>query len=151
MLSVALARGLDAQALAERTGAELADELGVRLLAHAWALELDVAAGGGGHFRGRCYGFGGGEHRQQRVEGHALGQRVPLQHDVDAVQPPQHRNLQLRRIAQTRQSCCDVTLTARDCGPPGGCLERNVAALEKHIREQVVPRHCSKNSVVRLR
>jgi rubredoxin-NAD+ reductase len=45
MLSVALARGLDAQALAERTGAGLADELGVRLLAHAWALEFDVARG----------------------------------------------------------------------------------------------------------
>jgi rubredoxin-NAD+ reductase len=42
-LSVALARGLDADALVEQRGPELAAELGVRLLARAWALELDVA------------------------------------------------------------------------------------------------------------
>ncbi len=41
-LSVALARGLAPQALVERSGPALAGELGVRLLAHAWALELDV-------------------------------------------------------------------------------------------------------------
>ena len=41
-LSVALARGLTPLALVERPGAALAGELGVRLLAHAWALELDV-------------------------------------------------------------------------------------------------------------
>ncbi|RPH44225.1 MAG: rubredoxin [Burkholderiales bacterium] len=43
VLSVALARGLSAQALAERSGPELAAELGVRLLARTWALDLDVA------------------------------------------------------------------------------------------------------------
>jgi len=40
-LSVALARGLSARTLVERSGPELAAELGVRLLARAWALELD--------------------------------------------------------------------------------------------------------------
>lgn len=42
-LSVALAKGLTPQRLVERPGAALAAELGVRLLAHAWALDLDVA------------------------------------------------------------------------------------------------------------
>jgi rubredoxin-NAD+ reductase len=41
-LSVALARGQTPAALIERPGAALAAELGVRLLAHTWALELDV-------------------------------------------------------------------------------------------------------------
>ena len=41
-LSVALARGLAPDGLIERSGPALADELGVDLLAHAWALELDV-------------------------------------------------------------------------------------------------------------
>jgi rubredoxin-NAD+ reductase len=41
-LSVALAKGLTPGALVERPGPALAAELGVRLLAHAWALELDV-------------------------------------------------------------------------------------------------------------
>jgi rubredoxin-NAD+ reductase len=41
-LSVALARGLSPAAIVERPGPELAAELGVRLLARAWALELDV-------------------------------------------------------------------------------------------------------------
>ncbi|MFM1989099.1 MAG: hypothetical protein RJA99_2056 [Pseudomonadota bacterium] len=41
-LSVALAKGLSPAAIVERPGPELAAELGVRLLARAWALELDV-------------------------------------------------------------------------------------------------------------
>jgi rubredoxin-NAD+ reductase len=41
-ISVALAKGLTPEALVETPGPALAAELGVRLLAHAWALELDV-------------------------------------------------------------------------------------------------------------
>ncbi len=41
-LSIALARGLAPAALVERPGPALAAELGVRLLAHAWAVELDL-------------------------------------------------------------------------------------------------------------
>lgn len=43
LLSVALARGLSPQALVERDAQALAAELGVRLLARTWALDLDVA------------------------------------------------------------------------------------------------------------
>jgi rubredoxin-NAD+ reductase len=42
-LSVALARGLMPAAIVERSGAALAAELGVRLHAQAWAVELDLA------------------------------------------------------------------------------------------------------------
>jgi rubredoxin-NAD+ reductase len=42
-LSVALSRGLSPAALVAQSGAALADELGVRLLPHAWAVDLDVA------------------------------------------------------------------------------------------------------------
>jgi rubredoxin-NAD+ reductase len=41
-LSVALAKGLTPETLVERPGPALAAELGVRLLAHAWVLELDA-------------------------------------------------------------------------------------------------------------
>ena len=41
VLSVACARGLSPEALAEQSGAQLAAELEVKLLAHTWAIELD--------------------------------------------------------------------------------------------------------------
>ena len=42
-LSVCGGKGIALEALAQQTGADLADELGVRLLAHTWAIELDAA------------------------------------------------------------------------------------------------------------
>lgn len=42
-LSVALARGLAPAAIVARAGPAMAAELGVRLIAHAWAVELDAA------------------------------------------------------------------------------------------------------------
>jgi rubredoxin-NAD+ reductase len=42
-LSVALARGLAPAAIVARAGPAIAAELGVRLIAHAWAVELDIA------------------------------------------------------------------------------------------------------------